>query len=176
MFAMVGAHSASCASSLIRDCLFDIGHDLIELMDRVVPLFRVEFVEGFRVIALEVWARVALECGERSRIPEDQVIGELTDGVVAFAVLPVGLLGREVGDGDIGADEPVALVVRAVQLVEQDGAEGGCGLRRCVCAPALRVKASARAIVLRTSDFMRLPRKDFGLSRVGGQSSARGGL
>src|ERR1700721_3495738 len=99
-------------------------------MDRVVPLFRVEFIEGFRVIALEVWARVALECGERSRIPEDEGIGELTDGVVALSILPVGLLGREVGDGDIGADEPVALVVGAVELVEEDGSESGCGLRR----------------------------------------------
>ena len=52
--------------------------------------------------------------GERALIPEDQVIGELADGVVAFAVCPVSLLGREVRNRDIAADEPVALVMGAV--------------------------------------------------------------
>jgi len=64
MFARVGAHSASCASLAFATGLFDIGHDLIELMDRVIPLFRVEFIEGLCVFAFKVRQRVALKCGE----------------------------------------------------------------------------------------------------------------
>ena len=88
-------------------------------------------------------------------IPEDQVIGELADGVVAFAVCPVGLLGREVRNRDIAADEPFAFVMCAVQLVEQDGAEGGCGF-------LLRSAGSDESQGERQrgmSNFMRFPRE-----------------
>ena len=130
MLAMVGAHSASCASVADGNCLFDIGHHLVELMDGVVPLLRVEVVEGLVVVAAELRGFFAVEVLQRALIPEDQVIGELADGVVALAVGPARLLRCEVGDSDVGADEPVALVMGAVQLVKQDGFQRRCGLLR----------------------------------------------
>jgi hypothetical protein len=104
------------------DGLLKVRHHLIELVNGLVPRLRVEVVEGLVVVAVEFCRRVAAEILKRPLVPEDQVIGELADGVVALAVRPSRLFRRDVGDGDVAADEPVALVMRAVKLGAQDGA------------------------------------------------------
>ena len=51
------------------------------------------------------------------------MVGELSDGVIALAIGPIGLLGGEAFDGDVRGDEPVFLGVRGLELVEQDAPE-----------------------------------------------------
>ncbi len=60
-----------------------------------------------------------------SLVPEDEVVGELADGVIAFAVGPPGLLGGEAFDRGVAGDEPVLDVVRGVKLLEKNALEGG---------------------------------------------------
>src|SRR5215467_9343437 len=94
------------------DELFNLGHDFVELLDGVVPLLGVEGGEGFVVVAAELGRRDAFELVEDLGVPEDEVVGELSDGVIALAVGPVGLFGGESFDGDVGGDEPVFIIVR----------------------------------------------------------------
>ena len=95
------------------------------MLDGGVPLLCVEAVEGFVVVAAELGRRLAFELRERLQVPEDKVIGQLADGVIALAVCPVGLLGGEAGDCDVRGDKPFFLIVRASELLEQDASESG---------------------------------------------------
>ena len=51
--------------------------------------------------------------------------GQLTDGVVAAAVGPFGLLGGEAFNGDIRWNKPLLLVVGGAQLLQQYALECG---------------------------------------------------
>jgi hypothetical protein len=56
------------------------------------------------------------------------MVGELAYGMDVFAGSPLGLVGGEVGYGDVGGHEPLCFVVGAAELLEEDAAEGGGGL------------------------------------------------
>ena len=101
------------------DKLFQFGHHLVELLDRVVPLLAVKVVEGFLVVAAEFLLRLALELGQLAPVPEQQMIGQLSDGVVPAAVLPAGLLCRKPFHGYVDRHEPVFLAVGGAQLLQQ---------------------------------------------------------
>ena len=116
----------------VLDPILKPGHDAVEAFDCRCPGGRVECVEGLVVVAVEGWRLFAAELGERTLVPEGEVDGELADGVLAgFACglgwNPLGLLGREAGDGGVEGDEPLGFVMDGVELREQDGAQGGRG-------------------------------------------------
>jgi hypothetical protein len=110
------------------DGFFPVGENLIEFFDEVVPLGIVEVVKGVVVVAAEGDQLLAGEALEGACIPEPEMVGELANGVGAGGGSPFGLVGGETGDGDIGGDEPVFLIVRAVELLEENAAQGGGGL------------------------------------------------
>ena len=93
------------------DGLLPIGHDLVELVNERVPLLGVVVVEGLVVIAAEGRGLFAFEPGERGGVPEDEVVSELPDGVVPFAIGPLGLVGGKTLDSDVAGDEPIFFVV-----------------------------------------------------------------
>ena len=104
---------------------FQVLHYFIELLDGVVPLLGVEGGEGFVVVAAELGRSDAFEFVQDLGVPEDEVVGKLSDGVVAFAVGPVGLVGGESFDGYVAGDEPVFIIVRGFELLQEDAAERG---------------------------------------------------
>jgi hypothetical protein len=72
---------------------FDLVHPLVELVHEVVPGFGVELVEGL-VVGAGVLFRASFQSFQTPAIPEHQVMGKLANEVMAFAVAPIGLLGR----------------------------------------------------------------------------------
>jgi len=50
-------------------------------LDRVVPLLGVKVVKGFVIVAAEFLFGFSLELGQFSPVPEQQMIGQLSDGV-----------------------------------------------------------------------------------------------
>jgi len=121
--------------------LFNFLHHFVELLDGVIPLLGVEGGEGFVVVAAELGRRDPFELVEDLGVPEDQVIGELSDGVVAFAVGPVGLIGRKSFDGNIGGDEPVFIIVRRFELLYKNAAERGWLLVRLILGKSEKWRA-----------------------------------
>jgi hypothetical protein len=107
------------------DELFQFEQHFVELLHSFGPLLCVEGVEGFVVVAVELGRRFAFKFGEGLGVPEQEVVGELSDGMIAFAVGPIGLIGGESCDGYIRRDEPVFIVVSGLKLFEQDAAERG---------------------------------------------------
>jgi len=103
---------------------FQFGHHLVELLDRIVPLFAVEVGEGFVVVAAEFLLRLALELGQLPPVPEQQMIGQLSDGVVPAAILPAGLLCCKPFYGYVDGCEPVFLVMSGAQLLQQYAPQG----------------------------------------------------
>ena len=69
------------------DQLLEIGHDLVELLHRVSPLFVVEFGKSFVVVPAEFFRSLSFEPDEVLTIPEEQVIGELTGRMPSAARL-----------------------------------------------------------------------------------------
>src|SRR4029079_1864339 len=67
------------------DRLLPLGAHGVEVLLRLRPLRGVEAVERLVVVAAELRRRLALELRELLAIPEDEVRGELADGVVALA-------------------------------------------------------------------------------------------
>lgn len=119
------------------DDVLEGGEDPIELRDRGVPGAGVPFVEGLGVGAGEGGVLCTGELFELLPVPEEEMVGEHADGVVGWGrVAGAGgggdkacLLGGEAGDGGVDGNEPVRLVVGGAELLEEDGAEGGGGLR-----------------------------------------------
>lgn len=107
------------------DGFFDFGKHSVEFLDGLGPLGGVEVVEGLVVIAAEGLGFFAFEVGELAGVPEEKMVGELAYGVDVFGGGPLGLVGGEVGYGDVGGDEPVFFVVGGAELLEEDAAEGG---------------------------------------------------
>ena len=103
--------------------LLPVGHYFVQLLHGDGPAFGVETVEGFVVVATEFRGLLAFKFRERLSIPENQVIGELTDGVIAALVRPGSLFRRQALDGNVGGDKPIFDVVRGAELLEQDGLE-----------------------------------------------------
>ncbi len=50
--------------------VFQFGHHLVELLDRVVPLLGIKVVKGFVIVAAEFLFGFSLELGQFSPIPE----------------------------------------------------------------------------------------------------------
>ena len=48
------------------------------------------------------------------------MIGQLADGVIAFAVGSAGLFGGKTLHGSVAGDEPVLCIVRGAELLEQN--------------------------------------------------------
>jgi hypothetical protein len=64
------------------DTVFQFDHHLVELLDCVVPLLvGVKVVKGFVIVAAEFPFGFSLELGQFSPVPEQQMIGQLSDGV-----------------------------------------------------------------------------------------------
>jgi hypothetical protein len=105
------------------DELLEIGQHFVELRDRRCPGLRVETVERFVVVAAEFRRLLPFQFYERFRVPENQMIRELADGMVAVAAFPRSLLGCESGDGETWRHEPVLLLVRRLKLFEKDAAK-----------------------------------------------------
>jgi hypothetical protein len=98
---------------------FEFAHDFVKLLYGFIPSLAVKFVEGFVIIAAELFDFFSLEVGEITPIPKHQVVGQLANGVISFAVGPVGLLGGQAFDGGIGGHEPFGVGVRGTQFDEQ---------------------------------------------------------
>ena len=64
------------------DGFLPFGQHLVELLDRIVPLLRVEAVEGLIIVAVELRRGLAFELSQLMGVPEEQVIGQLADGVI----------------------------------------------------------------------------------------------
>ena len=113
----------------------------VEVVDDAGPGGGVKVVEGLVVVGGGGGDLLAFEAGEGAGIPEPEMVGEHADGVVGDGVElargvggdPLGLLGREAGDRGVDGREPLGLVVRGAELVEESGAEGGGGLRLFRC-------------------------------------------
>src|SRR5581483_3366251 len=106
------------------DQLFIIGHYLVELLDDVCPLLVIEVGEGVVVLAAEFCLGLALQAFQGAAIPEQQMVCELSGGVISRRRLPAGLLAGEPVDGGVDGNKPICLVVRGVQLVKQEAAQG----------------------------------------------------
>ena len=63
------------------DTVFQFDHQLVELRDCVVPLLGVKVVKGFVIVTAEFLFGFSLEPGQFSPVPEQQMIGQLSDGV-----------------------------------------------------------------------------------------------
>src|ERR1700694_4703440 len=61
----------------------------------------------------------SLDLRQLSPVPEQQMIGQLADGVVPASILPAGLVRRKPFDGHVDRNKPVFLVVRGTQLFQQ---------------------------------------------------------
>jgi len=107
------------------DEFLEIGHHLVELLHCVIPLFRVEVVEGVVVLAAVLGRSLALEFSEQLRVPEEEMVSELSDRVIPFPVSPIGSLGGESFDSDVGGYKSIFLGVSTFQLIQQDAAERG---------------------------------------------------
>src|SRR5581483_6935965 len=103
--------------------LLQVGHHLVELPGGLAPLFGVEVIEGLVVVAVEFGLGFAGELGQLATVPEEQMISELPDRVIAAGVLPVRLIGGEPCQGHIDRHEPILLVMRGPQLLEQYAAK-----------------------------------------------------
>ena len=112
-----------------RNVRLQIRKDLIKVFLRLCPVGGVESIEGLIVVAIELGYGLAGHLCELFPIPEDQVIGELADGVIAGAVSPGGLLRSESGNGIVGWDKPFFAVVGRFELRQQNRAQGGWSLR-----------------------------------------------
>ena len=116
---------------------FEFGEVRVEVVDDAGPGGGVEVVEGLVVVGGSGGDLLAFEAGQDAGVPEPEMVSEHADGVVRDGVElargvggdPLGLLGREAGDGGVDEGEPLGLVVRGAELVEEGGAEGGGGLR-----------------------------------------------
>ena len=104
---------------------FEFAHDFVELSYDFIPSLAVKFVESLVIIAAEFFGFFSFEVGEISPVPEHQMVGELADGVISFAIGPIGLLGGQAFDGSIGGHEPFGAGVRGTQLREQDFPKSG---------------------------------------------------
>ena len=110
------------------DGFLPVGQDGVELPNRRFPTGLVQIrSERFVVLAAVGGRRLALELGQLLLVPENQVAHELGDRVVGIPILPRRLLRREALDGLPRGNEPVLNVVGRLQLLEQDGLEGGSG-------------------------------------------------
>ena len=78
------AHSSSLASSADSDGFFPGSHHVVEIFYHLRPILRVKRLERLVVVAAEFFGRLAVELREALAIPENQVRGELADGVVFF--------------------------------------------------------------------------------------------
>jgi len=72
--------------------LFPFGQDLVELLHGLSPHLAVEGVEGIVVFAAIFRRGLAFESGQFLAVPENQVIGQLTHGMISAAVPPSGLV------------------------------------------------------------------------------------
>jgi hypothetical protein len=63
------------------DKFLQIRHQLVELPDRVVPLFGVKFHKGLIVVTAEFFQRLSFELDQVAAIPKQQMISQLTDRV-----------------------------------------------------------------------------------------------
>jgi hypothetical protein len=61
------------------DPMFELGHHVIELPHRCVPLFRVVMVEGVVVVAAEFLGRLTLELVQVLNVPEPKVVNQLAN-------------------------------------------------------------------------------------------------
>ena len=59
--------------------VFQFGHPLVELLDRVVPLLGIKVVKGFVIVAAELLFGFSLELGQFLFVPEQQMIGQLSE-------------------------------------------------------------------------------------------------
>ena len=99
-FCSVG--SSHVSTNFSKSCQY-----FVELLDGVVPRLGIEFVEGFVVVSAEFRDRLPGEFRQLAAVPEQEVVSELADGVIAAAVFPVCLLGRQAFDGHIDRHEPI---------------------------------------------------------------------
>ena len=114
---------------------FEFGEVGVEVVDDAGPGGGVEVVEGPVVVGGGGGDLFAFEASEGAGVPEPEMVGEHADGVVGDGIElargvggdPLGLLGREAGDGGVDGGEPLGLVVRGAELVEEGGAEGRGG-------------------------------------------------
>ena len=118
--------------------MLQLGEDGVEFGCGRGPSGGVEVVEGLLVVAGDGCAFLTFHVGEGFGVPEEEVVGDHADGVVGGCGIfgaefgfgdPAGLLGSEVGDGDVDGDEPLFFGVSGAELGEEGGAEGGgrCG-------------------------------------------------
>jgi len=103
-------------------------HDLGQLLNGGRPCGFREGREGFRIVTGEVGGILPIEFIERVFVPEQQVIGQFTDGMAAVGGLPHGLLGAEAFERLLYGDEPVLMIPGGLELFEQDGSKGCRGL------------------------------------------------
>ena len=99
---------------------FELTHDLIELLDDFVPFLGIELVEGFVVITAEFLGFFAFQNLEIPAIPEHQMVRQLSDRVIALAVGPACLLGRQTLQGNIRRHKPLFGAVRRLQFRQQN--------------------------------------------------------
>ena len=121
----MGASFSIVLSSAVSTNFPRVEHYLVELLHGLVPPLPIKGSEGLVVVAAELGRRLAFEFGQGLRVPEDEMVGKLADGMVALAVGPTGLLGSKSFDGDVGGDEPVFVGVRGLELIEKDAAQRG---------------------------------------------------
>ena len=101
--------------------LLDIRHHLIQLANCFRPLLGIEVViEGLIVVAVEFSGIRGSERGQLALVPKEQVRGKLPDGMIAAAIGPLCLLGREPFDCGVDGDKPFGLVMGAAQLIQQN--------------------------------------------------------
>ena len=84
--------------------------------------FESKLVKVSSLLPLNLPGSSPLEFRQRPSIPEQQVIRQLPDRMIPFAVGPVGLFRRDPIHGHIHRHKPVFLVVRRLQLFQQNGA------------------------------------------------------
>src|SRR5215469_7700298 len=108
MVGVVGADAGDSGSVFLDrflvggfDELLEVEHYLVQLLDGLVPLLPIKGSEGLVVVAAELGRRLAFEFGQGLRVPEDEMVGELSDGMIALAVVPIGLLGSKPFDRDV---------------------------------------------------------------------------
>src|SRR5215470_4021425 len=121
VISVVGAHVRDLVGKLLERGVIHafyhvlhLGHHLVQLLYGFFPGFVVEFVEGFLVVAAELFRFLAFESLQRTAVPEPQVISELADGVIPFCVFPLGLFGGDAVERYVGGDEPLFARMRAL--------------------------------------------------------------
>jgi hypothetical protein len=91
--------------------MLEVGQHFVELRDRCRPGFCIEIVEGFVVVAAEFRRLLPFQLRERFRIPENEMIRQLPDRMIAAIVFPRRLLGGKSRDSEAWRHEPVLRLV-----------------------------------------------------------------